>query len=73
MRKFRFPTENGRNASFREIRISGWVCGWQRGGRAQNSREKAWGERGGVRALIRGCRSTGGRRQQKLKIAEIED
>ena len=32
----------------------------KRGGRARNSRKKAWGERDGVRALIRGCRSTVG-------------
>ena len=70
MRKFRFPTENGRNASFWEIRISGLICGGQRGGRARNSRKKAWGERGGVRALIRGCRSTVGCGQGKLKIGE---
>ena len=70
VRKFRFPTENGRNASFREIRISGLICGWQHGGRARNSWKKAWGERGGVRALIRGCRSTVGCGQGKLKIGE---
>ena len=70
MRKFRFPTENGRNASFREIRISGLICGGQHGGRARNSRKKAWGERGGVRVLIRGCRSTVGCGQGKLKIGE---
>ena len=70
VRKFRFPTGNGQNASFREIRISSLICGWQRGGRARKSRKKAWGERGGVRALIRGCRSTVGCRQGKLKIGE---
>ena len=70
VRKFRFPTGNGRNASFREIRISSLICGWQRGGRARKSRKKAWGERDGVRALIRGCGSTVGCGQGKLKIGE---